>query len=141
MSYLLDTCVISEFNKPSPYAPLIAWLNEQAEEDLFLSVVTIGEVFKGIAKLADDRPKKNILEEWVKNVLIPRFDRRLLEIDEEIMRVWGKIMGGAEKQGEKLPIMDALIAAVALTAKLTVVTRNDKDLKRCGAPTYNPWLI
>lgn len=138
MKYLLDTCLISELIKKKPSLPVLRWLEKQDETALYLSVLTIGELQKGISKLPDN-PKKLELQGWVNNELVGRFEGRILSIDVEVAAAWGKLLGSAEKQGRKLPVMDSLIAATANTHNLTVVTRNARDMERCQASVFNPW--
>ena len=104
MKNLLDTCVISEYKKPQPNQNVIKWLDEQLEESLFISVLTIGEIEKGIAKMPMSK-RKNDLELFLEN-LVTRFDRRILPIDVKIMRCWGKLVGELENKGRVLPIVD-----------------------------------
>jgi predicted nucleic acid-binding protein len=75
----------------------------------------------------------------VSNDLVARFEGRLLSIDVEVASTWGRLLGAAERQGKRLPVMDSLIAATAITHNLTVVTRNARDLERCQAKVFNPW--
>ncbi len=138
MKFLLDTCLISELIKREPNPRVLPWLESQDETTLYLSVLTIGELQKGISKLPDSL-KKLELQAWVSNDLVARFEGRLLSIDGEVAIAWGRLLGVAEKQGKKLPVMDILIAATAITHNLTVVTRNTRDLERCHAKAFNPW--
>ena len=138
MRYLLDTCLISELIKPRPNAAVVSWLDDRDEHGLFLSVLTLGELQKGISKLTGS-VKKERLHEWVSNDLVERFDGRILAIDREVATAWGIMQGEAERRGDKLPVMDSLIAATAQCYNLTVVTRNAKDMERCGVKVYNPW--
>ncbi|MCU0288901.1 MAG: type II toxin-antitoxin system VapC family toxin [Acidobacteria bacterium] len=138
MKYLLDTCVISELVTPYPNEKVIKWLEERKENDLFLSVLTIGEIHKGIAKLPDSK-KKRVLIKWVEDDLKKRFMGRVLEITEAIAIQWGDILGDSEKKGKKMSVIDGLIAASAIEEGLTVVTRNIKDIKNSGARIINPW--
>jgi len=138
MKYLLDTCTLSEFVKKAPNSYLISWLDDQDETHLYLSVITIGELYKGIHKLHDINKKKR-LQSWIENSLLIRFADRILETDTDIVTIWGEILGKAEKKGETLPSVDALIAATAIFYNLIIVTRNTKDLDRCGATTLNPY--
>lgn len=139
MNYLLDTCAISELTKPRPHPALIQWVNLHAEEHLFLSVVTIGEIQKGISKLAAG-PKRQRLQAWLETDLRRRFQGRILPIDEDVAQVWGMLQGTSETKGVRLPVMDGWIAATARAHNLIVVTRNAQDLERCGAVVENPWL-
>jgi len=103
-----------------------------------LSVITIGELEKGIAKLRD-AGKRSALEHWVRHDLADRFSERLLLIDAIIAARWGTLLGASEARGQPLPVIDSLIAATSLHHHLTVVTRNTEDLERCGARCFNPW--
>ena len=115
------------------------WVRERDESELYLSVVTIGELEKGIAKLPD-APKRMLLEQWVRRDLAERFRARLLSIDAGVASRWGAIAGASEARGLPLPVVDALIAATALLHGLVVVTRNTEDLERCGARCFDPWV-
>ena len=138
MKYLLDTCLISELVKKEPNPAVVAWLDAQDEQTLFLSVLTLGELQKGISKLPDGS-KKVELQAWVSHDLVERFGGRILSVDQETALYWGRLQGETECKGEKLPVMDALIAASAGVHGMLVVTRNAKDLERCGAQVCNPW--
>lgn len=138
MSWLLDTCVVSELIRPRPKASVVRWVRERDEGELYLSVVTIGELEKGIAKLPD-ASKRTLLEQWVRRDLAERFRNRLLTIDVGVASRWGTIAGASEARGQPLPVVDALIAATALLHDLVVVTRNTADLERCGARCFDPW--
>lgn len=139
MKYLLDTCLISELVKKEPDASVIQWLDQQEESTLYLSVLTIGELIKGVNKLPDGA-RKDELQAWVDHDLALRFDERLLLIDRAVAGRWGEIQGNAERLGKKLPVMDSLIAATALVHNLAVVTRNVRDMELCGAKVLNPWF-
>lgn len=138
MKYLLDTCLISELVKKEPSAAVLRWLDEQDEQRLFISVLVLGELNKGVAKLAAGDRKQALLS-WVEHDLAERFEGRIVGLDLETAILWGRMQGEAEKAGEKLPVMDSLIAATAMRNGFTVVTRNVRDMQRCGAPVLNPW--
>lgn len=138
MSFLLDTCVLSETVRPRPLAAVLEWIEAQDEPRLFLSVLTLGELRKGIAKLPGGRRKKN-LAEWVDDALLPRFGARVLAIDAPVATAWGEIAGSAERAGHPVPVIDGLIAATAQVHGLAVVTRNAKHFVRCGVPVIDPW--
>lgn len=138
MRCLLDTCVLSELVKPRPSEKVVEWVEAQEEHDLFLSVMTIGELHKGIAKLPSDTRRER-LEGWVEQDLAARFRNRVLPIDNEVATRWGVMLGEAESAGEPLPVIDALIGATALVCDCVVVTRNVTDLERTGAEVLNPW--
>ncbi len=139
MSWLLDTCVVSELVRPRPKASVVSWVLERDEDELFLSVITIGELEKGIARLPDS-PKRIALEQWVRRELADRFRDRLLAVDSGVAARWGALVGASEARGQTLPVIDSLIAATGLQHDLTVVTRNTDDLERCGARCFNPWV-
>jgi len=138
VKYLLDTCLISELVKKEPNPGVVNWLDEQDEQALFLSVLNLGELQKGISKLPDGT-KKDELQAWIGLDLVERFAGRILDIDLETAICWGRIQGEAERAGEKLPVMDSLIAATVAAHGLVVVTRNVRDMERCGVRVCNPW--
>jgi predicted nucleic acid-binding protein len=138
LTWLLDTCVVSELIRSRPKASVVAWLLERDEAELFLSVVTIGELEKAIAKLPAS-PKRTAIEQWARRDLVARFGDRLLAIDAAVAARWGAIAGAPERRGRPLPVIDGLIAATSLQHDLVVVTRNTGDLERCGARCLNPW--
>ena len=138
MAYLLDTCVLSELAKPRPDASVVRWLEAADETALYLSVLTLGELEKGIARLAPSARRRKI-EQWVRQELATRFQGRVLAVDAKVAERWGTLSGAAEARGEPLPVIDALIAATGDVHGLEVVTRNTADLARCGARCVNPW--
>ncbi len=140
MSYLLDTCVLSELRKPAPDPNVVAWINDVDESHLFLSVITFGEIQKGIAKL-DESKRKRSLQLWLEQSLPQRFASRTLPIDGEVALEWGALQGGLERFGNPVPVIDSLIAATAICHNLTLVTRNTADFKRIPVKLLNPWLI
>ncbi|WP_340102676.1 type II toxin-antitoxin system VapC family toxin [Rhodohalobacter sp. 8-1] len=138
MSYLIDTCCISELVKKKPNPNVLKWFADQDELSMFLSVITFGELRKGIERLPDSKKKKEI-NRWVKEDLNHRFKNRILNINLEGANKWGEILTTAEKNGKPLPAIDALIAATALVHDLLVVTRNTKDMEGSGVEVTNPW--
>ena len=138
MKYLLDTCVISEVIKRKPSSNVIKWIKQEEESNFFISVLTIGELHKGIEKL-DKSKRKEELHNWVENDLKERFCNRIIDIDMQVAMIWGKIQGMTERVGKPMPAIDSLIAATGITHHLTVVTRNTSDMKESGAVLLNPW--
>ena len=138
MKFLLDTCVISEIIRPIPSSKVIKWIKEKNENNLFISVLTVGELHKGIEKLSDSQRKQE-LHNWVENDLQERFSNRIIHIDLLVAKQWGMIQGVAEKAGRPMPAIDALIAATGIAHRLTVVTRNTRDMRESGATLLNPW--
>ena len=138
MNYLLDTCVISELVKPAADEKVTSWISSGFEETIHLSVITIGEIQKGITKLAASA-KKHQLQRWLDNDLINRFENRIVPIDQKVARMWGKILAQGEKKGRQIPAIDGLIAATCLAYDMTVVTRNVSDMQVDGLSVFNPW--
>ncbi len=138
MNYLLDTCVISELIKARPAKNIVKWVESIDERAMFISVLTLGEIHKGIQKLRASR-KKRTLQEWVSSDLYERFDNRIIPVSIKIARIWGEIQGKAEKKGERMPAIDSLIAATAIAYDFTVVTRNAADMENSGVKINNPW--
>jgi toxin FitB len=138
MNYLLDTCVISELIAKRPNENVVRWIDRSDEEKLYLSVITIGEIEKGIEKLASS-PRKEALNAWLHDELLPRFKNRLVVLDVEVLLEWGKLTARLETTGKKMPAIDALIAASAIHHDFTLVTRNLADFAETGVHIYNPW--
>jgi len=138
VNYLLDTSAVSELVKPAPDTGVTEWLAQSDEATLFLSVLTIGELQKGIAKLADGK-RRTRLQSWVRRDLVDRFAGRLLPVDSQVAALWGALVGDSERKGVPLPVMDSLIAATCLVHGLTAVTRNRADFERCGVECFSPW--
>ena len=123
MKYLVDTNVISEFVKTKPAASVIAWLARTEESSLFLSVLVLGEIRKGVEKLRPSK-RKQALERWLQHDLPLRFAGRVVAVSDEIADTWGRLSADAEVHGGPLPVIDALIAATAIVGGMTIVTRN-----------------
>ena len=139
LKYLLDTCVISELTKKAPRNSVVDFVASVDEAFLYLSVLTLGEIRKGIAKLADSDRRAALLS-WLKKDVCQRFEGRIIPISVEIAETWGEIQGAAERNGVQLPAIDGLIAATAIAHDLTVVTRNAADMQNSGVTICNPWL-
>jgi len=137
VKYLLDTCVISELVKPSPNPMVLDWLHDIPSERLFLSVITIGEIRKGLTKLPNSK-RKDRLTEWL-NSLLEDYQDRIYSIDLAVAENWGVMQGKAETSGMPMSSMDSLIAAIAYTHNLILVTRNVIDFKATNLPVNNPW--
>ncbi len=139
MNYLLDTCVISELVKPSPNEIVIDWLNSTPNERLFLSVITVGEIRKGLTKLPESK-KKNALANWL-NTLLEDYQNRIYPVNLAVAENWGNMQGRTEQEGTPLASIDSLIAAVAYTYNLILVTRNESDFVASNLTILNPWSI
>ena len=140
MSWLLDTCALSEYGKKAPAPKVIAWLDEQDETSLFISVITLGEIEKGILKLRKADPSRSQkLTAWLGKVE-QRFAGRILPLDAAALHVWAQIAAHTELAGQTLPVMDGLLMATAQCHGLTVVTRNVQDFA-LYPQVFNPWAL
>lgn len=137
MSYLVDTCVLFQLLRKNPEPKVVRWMDER-DPMTPLSVLTLGELQKGVSKLPEDERKEQI-QAWIDRNLLERFEGRILPVDAEVASSWGRITGEAESRGRKLPVIDSLIAATAVSRNLIVVTRNTHDLRGCGAQVFDPW--
>jgi predicted nucleic acid-binding protein len=113
-------------------------MQEQPEDVMFLSVLSLGEVMAGIHRLAQGRRKKQ-LSDWLEQVLKPWFEDRCLVVDEEIAERWGVLHADAIRAGRTMPVIDGLIAATAIIHGLTLVTRNERNFRGSGVSIFNPW--
>ena len=139
MKYLLDTCVISELVSKRPNLNIITWLDALDPVDVCLSVITIGEIIKGIEKLPDSQ-KKDELRDWLRNDLLVRFQDKIIPLDSNVLVEWGVLAARLEKAGTPMPAMDALIAATVINYHMILVTRNVEDFKTVGIEIVNPWI-
>lgn len=137
--FLLDTNVVSELMKPRPSRKVVSWVGATPEELMFLSVITIGEVRKGIDLLAFDDLRRPALQGWLDRGLRVRFAGRLLPFDDGVAERWGQLEAIAKKQRWTVPTIDAQLAATALHHGLTFVTRNTADIAHTGVPMFDPW--
>ena len=129
---------ISELVKPKPEAKVVIWIDSVDENLLYLSVLTLSEIRKGIASLRD-ASRRVTPEAWLDSDLILRFAERILPIDHAVADRWGRIAAAAAAAKSPLPVIDGLLAATALDQNLTLVTRNTKDIAVTGVPVFNPW--
>lgn len=139
MSYLLDTCVFSELVARRPDENVTAWFSAARPMQLYMSVITIGEIKRGIEKLTHDARRKQTLSEWLEEDLLVRFQGRILVLDTPVMLEWGRLVAGLERRGRKLPTLDSLMAAQALYHRHNLVTRNVRDFLNTGLELFNPW--
>jgi predicted nucleic acid-binding protein len=138
--YLLDTNIPSELTRPQPDLRVAAWLEAADDDLLYFSVVSLGEIVKGVSLLTSGR-KRNELNRWLETTLRPWFGVRILSVNEAVARRWGALTAHSERKGRKLKVADGMIAATALVHDLTIVTRNEKDFAGLGANVINPWLL
>jgi len=141
LKYLLDTNIISEFVSKKPNQKVLDYVSSLDENDVYLSVITIGEIRFGIEKLDKEKQKKKIksLSDWLNNDLMQRFDGRVLDIDMKIMLKWGEINAQLQKIGKPMPIMDSLIASSCLAKEFVLITRNEKDFYSFEIEMVNPF--
>lgn len=138
MKYLLDTCVISELVSKQPNTKVVEFVDLLDSEDVYLSVITIGEIVKGIEKLPKSR-RKTDLHNWLNEDLLVRFEGNILTLDTDILIEWGALTARLESAGKTIPAIDSLIAATALAKKMTLVTRNVSDFEETDVEIVNPW--
>jgi toxin FitB len=136
--YLLDTNCVSELVRVTPEPRVMEWMDAADEGLLYLSVLTLGEIRKGVASLAQGR-RRTHLEVWLNVDLQTRFSGKILPIDDAVADRWGLLAAQAKGRGVSLPIIDGLLAATALHYNLTVVSRNTKDFSNTQVPVLNPW--
>ena len=139
MRFLLDTCAISEWVKPTPDPGVQEWFAQQDEVSLYLSALSLGELKRGIEKLATGK-RKTFLQKWLTVNVIQRFGDRVLPPDTDVCLRWGEMQALLEKLGKPMPAIDGLIAATALQHQLTVVTRYIRDMESSGVVLFNPWV-
>ena len=130
--YLLDTCVLSEARRASPEA--VRWLRDVDENGVFLSVITLGEIIRGVEMRARTDPvAANSLRVWLHNLQAGYADR-ILSVDADVALAWGRLMARRTR-----PVADALIAATALVHRKVLVTRNIADFSDTGVDVLDPW--
>jgi hypothetical protein len=135
MSYLLDTNVISEFSRSKPSNKVIHWLSQIPTHDLYISVLTLGELRKGVEQIKEP-DKKLKLRQWLEYELQEFFGHRVLLIDNHVADRWGRLQAEMKRP---LPAIDSLIAATALHFDLCLVTRNTADFNYPSLEIVNPW--
>lgn len=138
MSFLLDTNVISEWVKPHPNPRVLSWVDHVDEEHVFLSVISLAEIRRGI-EVMDHGHRRNRLAIWLAEEVPQRFGDRILDIDSRVAIQWGVLMAQRQKDGTPLAIMDAFFAATASAYGLTLVTRNVRHFARLEIQLLDPW--
>jgi predicted nucleic acid-binding protein len=138
MEYLLDTMVLAEPARPAPDAGVVAWLRAQPPLALAISVLTLGEIAKGVASLATGR-RRDALEAWLEIELPRQFAGRVLPVDAAVALAWGRLAAEGQCGGRPLPVIDGLLLGTAATHGLPLVTRNERDCRDRGVPVHNPW--
>ena len=135
--YLLDTNIISNVTKPTPSEPLIAWMSEQADENLLIASLTVAEIWFGVLEKPAGK-KRRQLESWFVGPEGPRalFAGRILPFDEKASLIWARLMAEGTKAGRPRSALDMILAAIAEANNCIVVTDNEKDFK--GLKFINP---
>ena len=136
--FLLDTNCISEVVRVSPDPRVLSWLGAAEESLLYLSVLTLGEIRKGVAALTQSK-RRTLLESWLEVELRLRFAGRILSIDAAVANRWGVLAAEVKAQGAALSTIDGLLAATALHHNLTIVSRNIGDFACTQVSVLNPW--
>jgi len=139
MSYLVDTNVISELRRKQPDMHVVQWFSARSAQSLFVSVLTLGEIRKGIEALDHDRAdeaRRQALRDWLEVDLPTFFLGRILSIDLPVVDRWGKLLAQVRRP---LPAIDSLLAATALHHNLTMVSRNVRDFAGFDLTVINPW--
>jgi len=136
--WLLDTNIVSEIRRPRPEPRVLAAIEAQPLEHLFISIVTLAEIRFGIERIEDFK-RRTELNDWLSNKVRPMFDQRVLPITEDVMVKWRLLVEDGRKAGYTFSQPDLIIGATALHCGLTVMSRDTTDYARAGVPVFNPW--
>ncbi|MCC7010687.1 MAG: type II toxin-antitoxin system VapC family toxin [Acidobacteria bacterium] len=135
MTFLLDTTILSELRRPRPAAGLTAWFDRQDADDLFVSVLTLGEIREGVERLrTKEAARARTLDAWL-TTLTTVYSDRLLPVDETVAEAWGRLRADVRRS---VPVIDTMLAATARVHGLTIVSRNERDFAGLGVPVFNP---
>jgi len=138
LKYLLDTNIISEFIAKKPNQKVLDFVTSLDENDVYLSVITIGEIKFGIQKVQNQTKKEQLLL-WLENDLLQRFKGKIVDIDTETMLTWGELNQHLQSIGRVIPIVDSLIASSCVSKDFTLITRNIKDFYNFDLEIINPF--
>jgi predicted nucleic acid-binding protein len=138
MKFLVDTNVVSEWVKLRPDSGVVDWMTEVDEDRVFISVISLAELRRGIERMPDGN-RRSRLDEWLREELPQRFDRRVLLVDQAVAEAWGRIVARCEMAGRPISTMDGFIAATAEVHDMTLVTRNVSDFEFSVREVVNPW--
>jgi len=133
--FLLDTNIVSELRRKRPDPQVMAWFAGVRDENLYLSVLSVGEIRRGVERLKLESQRLGVTE-WLEGILLPWFGPRLLPVNLPVAECWGRLSAAA---GRPLPAIDSLLAATAMSHDLTMVTRNVIDFKLSSLRVINPW--
>lgn len=135
MSYLIDTNVLSELRRKMPNAGVVEWFSRRPTSTLYLSVLTLGELRKGVEGVTDATRRRALLD-WLETELPNYFAGRILSVDAQVADRWGRMVAAA---GRPMPAVDSLLGATAAHHDLSLVTRNVRDFADLGLDVINPW--
>lgn len=135
MNWLIDTNVLSELRRPQPQPAVLDWFEKHPRRTLYLSVLTLGEIRKGIAKMPPGQ-RRDALDHWLEQDLALYFSGRLLPVDAATADAWGQLSARVQRP---LPAIDGLLAATAIRHGMSLVTRNTHDFEDLGLSVINPW--
>jgi len=135
---LLDTNIVSELIRPRPNPAIVGWIDAQDEDRTYLSVATLAELRDGIERLPGGA-RRQALDRWLIEDLLPRFERRILGVDAPTADAWGRMLAFGRRHGRPLGSMDALLAATAQAHGLQLATRNTRDFTGLGLSLIDPW--
>jgi predicted nucleic acid-binding protein len=138
MSYLLDTCMLVEFAQRKPEMKVIRWINSVDQNELFVSVISIGEIQRGIIRLPDSQ-HRTLLLAWVSRGLVERLKDHTLPLDTETLVIWGSLTARKNGTGQPMGTLESLIVALALRHNMTLVTHFAQEYFQSGASVLNPW--
>ena len=140
MRYLLDTNVIFELVARQPNPAVLAWIEALDQTAIYLSVITIGEIRRGVERLPESA-RRDRLQDWLTDDLLVRFGDRIVPVDVGVMLVWGAMVARLTNEGRPLSAMDSLIAAQSIHHGYSLVTRNESDFRNTGVNVVNPWAV
>lgn len=137
MSYLLDTCVLSELRKTVP-SHVKSWFEQKKQNQFYISVVTVAELLDGIERLPTSK-KKSDLEDWFYGDIQERFGERIIDIDQQVAKEWAFMNAALQKKGITIGVQDLYIAASAKVHGFALISLNVKDFLPIEIPLINPW--
>jgi tRNA(fMet)-specific endonuclease VapC len=140
MRYILDTNIISELVKKKPNRRVAAWIDDLDADSVYLSVLSIGEVCKGIERLPPSSRKEQ-LTNWLHDYLLIRFSDNTFNVDTDVMLTWGKLIASMQASGATMSTIDSIIAATAIHYHCTLVTRNVNHFLSAAVAVLNPWDV
>jgi predicted nucleic acid-binding protein len=135
---ILDTNVVSEPLRPKPNSAVLDWLDRQAPETLYLTTISVAELWLGVELLPPGK-RRTQLQKYMAAELLPLFENRVLSFDEPAATTFARIAAKAQAAGNRIDFADCAIAAIAMTRQFMLATRNTKDFKGADIELINPW--